>query len=135
MESFKRSWIPKTVGHHCTYVEVGLAELDTRVGFGAGDVDGALMYAVVLEAGLEEDSLGLYGGEVEGCEEGLEDAGCDALSMTRDDWSNGMLSREKGQLNEVVYELERFYASRERLETECDLLRDVCRFLARGQNQ
>lgn len=45
-------------------VEVGLAELDARVGFCARDVDGALVDAVVFETGLEKDTLGVDGGEV-----------------------------------------------------------------------
>lgn len=57
-------------------VEVCLAQLDAPVAFGAGDVDGPLVYTVVFEAGLQKDSGGVEIGEVQGLEERGEDAGC-----------------------------------------------------------
>ena len=51
-------------------VEVCMAvDVDARVGFGAGNVDGALVEAVVFQAGLQEDSLRFEGGEIQGCQE------------------------------------------------------------------
>lgn len=62
-------------------VEVRLAQLYAWVGFRAWNVDRTLVDAVVLETGLQEDTFRLDRGDVEGCEEGLEDAGWVALSL------------------------------------------------------
>ncbi len=49
-------------------------EGDAWVGFDVWDVDGAEVAAVVFEAGLEDDTLGVDGREGEGCEAVLQEA-------------------------------------------------------------
>ena len=57
-------------------VEIRLpADFHAWVAFAAGRVHGALVDAVVFEAGLEEDARRVEGGESKGCEERAEDVG------------------------------------------------------------
>lgn len=62
-------------------IEVGLTKFHARVTLCARNVDWALMDAIVLEPCLEEDAPGFERGEIQGGEEGLQDAGWLGVSL------------------------------------------------------
>ena len=57
-------------------IEVGLTKSNARLTFLTRDVDRALMYTVVLETCLQQNSTRLDVRDVEGCEEVLKEFTC-----------------------------------------------------------